>query len=248
MGANKWFKFYGGEYLSDPKIESLTLSERSCWITLMCLASMNSTDGLIEFLTVETLLNKSGIVFDPFHPEEWDKSLSVLKKLERMRMVILHKNGDIEIINWSKRQETNLTDAERAKSYRDRKRVVTQSSQNKVTNVTQEEKRIDKNRIEHRTESVGISKKEESYSEDFEKFWLEYPEKKGKGKAYESWLKIKGDKSKIIEAIKKQVASNHFKGNDGKQYIPNPATWLNQKRWEDEIKTKQIINLDFRTK
>lgn len=150
MSANKWFKFYGGEYLSDPKIESLTLTERSCWITLLCLASMNSDDGVVEFLTVETLLNKSGIIFDPYHPEEWDKALSVLKKLERMRMILLHKNGDIEVINWNKRQETNLTDAERAKSYRDRKRIVTESSQIVVTNVTQDKNRIDKNRIEEK--------------------------------------------------------------------------------------------------
>lgn len=109
---------------------------------------MNSQGGLIEFLTVETLLNKSGIQFDPYHPEEWDKSLSVLNKFKRMRMIELYENGDIEIINWNKRQETNLTPAERAKSYRDRKKVVTNSSQIKVTNVTQEENRIDKNRID----------------------------------------------------------------------------------------------------
>jgi N-terminal phage replisome organiser (Phage_rep_org_N) len=149
MGANKWYKFYGGEYLSDPKIENLTPQERSCWITLLCLASMSTNGkGVIEFLTVEVLLNKSGIQFDPYHPEEWDRSLGVLSKLERMRMITKLENGDIQITNWLKRQETNLTDAERAKSYRDRKRNVTQSSHNKVMNVTQEENRIDKNRID----------------------------------------------------------------------------------------------------
>lgn len=238
MAANKWFKFYGGEYLSDPKIESLTIQEKCCWVTLLCLASMNSQGGLIEFLTVETLLNKSGIQFDPYHPEEWDKSLSVLNKFKRMRMIELYENGDIEIINWNKRQETNLTPAERAKSYRDRKKVVTKSSRSKVTNVTQEENRIEENRREEGNMYEGV----------FESFWLEFPEKKGKGKAYESWCKIKSDKTQIIQAIKKQVINNHFKGKDGKDYIPHPATWLNQKRWEDEIKITEVINLDFRTK
>lgn len=147
MSATKWFKFYGGEYLSDPKIESLTPQERSCWVTLMCLASMSHGDGLIEFLTKEVLLNKSGLQFDPYHPEEWDRALGVLDKFERMRMIKMSEKGDIKILNWEKRQETNLTDAERAKSYRDRKKVVTKTSHTRVTNVTQDKNRIDKKRI-----------------------------------------------------------------------------------------------------
>lgn len=78
------------------------------------------------------------------------------------------------------------------------------------------------------------------YSEDFEIFWTLYPEKKGKGKAFEFWKKIsKKEKDDCIDKIKLQIESNHFKGRDGKEFIPNPATWLNQRRWEDEIKLKK---------
>jgi len=81
----------------------------------------------------------------------------------------------------------------------------------------------------------------------FEEFWKEYPEKKGKFKAKESYLKAtkKVSPEILLEAIKKQKENNHFKGKDGINYIPHPTTWLNQGRWEDELKINksEIITL-----
>lgn len=143
MGAQKWFKFYGQEYLSDPKIERLTPVERSCWVTLLCMAS--TTEGKIRFLTVESLLQKSGVnVLDA------DVHTNVLKTFEDLEMIILSDNGDITLLNWEKRQETNLSAAERAKSYRDRKKVRHEIVTPRVTNVTQEESRVDKSRVDKR--------------------------------------------------------------------------------------------------
>lgn len=146
--VNPWFKFYGGEYLSDPKIGALTPQERSCWITLLCMSNTSSIAGIIEYLTVEVLLEKSGIKFDPYSPKEWESCLSVLQKFENMKMITKNNNGTIEINNWMKRQETNMTDAERAKSYRDRKKERHANVTHNVTNVTQEENRIEENREE----------------------------------------------------------------------------------------------------
>ena len=115
--AAKWFKFYGGEYLSDPKIERLSPLERSCWLTILCMASMGN-NGTIEFLTVESLLNRSGIQFDPYQPEEWEKALSVLVKFKNMKMIDTNDEGHITVKNWEKRQEHNLTPAERMAKHR----------------------------------------------------------------------------------------------------------------------------------
>ena len=38
----------------------------------------------------------------------------------------------------------------------------------------------------------------------------------------------------MLEAIEKHKASSQWQ-KDGGQFIPHPATWLNQERWEDEI-------------
>jgi hypothetical protein len=74
------------------------------------------------------------------------------------------------------------------------------------------------------------------YTKAFELFWKECPKKIGKSYAFKCWKKIKGvDAPTIIQALRAQIAAEHFRGNDGKQYFPNPSTWLNQGRWEDEI-------------
>ena len=71
----------------------------------------------------------------------------------------------------------------------------------------------------------------------FERFWKEYPKKIGKGAAEKSWKKIQPGKEladKIIAAVGHQITWPQWIKEDG-QYIPNPSTWLNQKRWQDEI-------------
>ena len=122
--------------MADPKIAALTPQERSCWITLLCLGSISSEGGIIEYLTVEVLLQKSGINFDPYHPEEWEKCLGILKKLENMKMIKANENGVIEIVHWEVRQETALTGYERIKRYREK-----QTNDGPVRKITAKERK-----------------------------------------------------------------------------------------------------------
>ena len=76
----------------------------------------------------------------------------------------------------------------------------------------------------------------EDAEELFGEFWGAYPRKTAKANALKSWLKIKPDKplaQRIILAVREQAKSPQWTRDDG-QYIPHPATWLNQRRWEDE--------------
>lgn len=68
----------------------------------------------------------------------------------------------------------------------------------------------------------------------FDRFWAEYPKKVGKGQAQKAFFKISVPVEALIEAVQRQKNSVQWK-KDGGQYIPNPATWLNQKRWEDDL-------------
>jgi hypothetical protein len=71
----------------------------------------------------------------------------------------------------------------------------------------------------------------------FKEFWDAYPKKVGKGAAEKSYKKIKPDsdlQERIMGAIYDAKKSKDWKKDNG-QYIPHPATWLNQKRWEDEL-------------
>lgn len=67
-------------------------------------------------------------------------------------MVQCEQNGDVIIKNWDKRQETNLTGAERVKNFRERQKNKENKGENDfvtsdVTNVTLDKNRIDKNRV-----------------------------------------------------------------------------------------------------
>jgi len=237
---NPWFKFYGSEYLSDPKIGSLSPQERSCWITLLCMASTSSTPGLIEYLTVEVLLQKSGINFDPYHPEEWDKCLAILKRLEKLRMVSLNENGTIEVINWDKRQEHNLTVAERVAKSRLNKKC-NENVTIDVTSVTTEENRIEENREEEIDISTPTPKaiaKDTEKENAFDLFWSAYPRKDNKKVSKLRFMNISSKLyPKIMEAIANQKKSKQWQTPE---FIPMPATWLNQQRWDDEVITSSV--------
>jgi hypothetical protein len=71
----------------------------------------------------------------------------------------------------------------------------------------------------------------------FEGFWKAYPKKKGKLAALKAWKNVKLDTdlfAKIMEAVNTAKGSRQWQRENG-QFIPYPATWLNQGRWDDEI-------------
>ena len=89
-----------------------------------------------------------------------------------------------------------------------------------------------------KTDNLTIKEtiKETIYTSSFLTFWNSYPKKVGKGAAFNSWKRIKkndGLLENILSAIETQKKSDQWKRDNG-QYIPHPATWLNQRRWEDE--------------
>jgi hypothetical protein len=72
-------------------------------------------------------------------------------------------------------------------------------------------------------------------NEPFERFWNLYPRRIAHKKAEQSWRQIPLYKhSDVIEGLKKHLIFWKQQGTE-KQFIPYPATWLNQERWKDEI-------------
>lgn len=76
--------------------------------------------------------------------------------------------------------------------------------------------------------------KTRAYSEQFEQWWNIYPRKVGKKAAYSSYRRCGVGNDVLIPAVQTQVESDEWKGG----FIPNPATWLNQGRWEDVVVTQ----------
>lgn len=73
-------------------------------------------------------------------------------------------------------------------------------------------------------------------TEEFDIFWNSYPNKTGKQDALKKWVKIKPSLQKILDALQWQKRSQQWQQG----YIPNPATYLNQHRWEDEPRPNQL--------
>lgn len=67
----------------------------------------------------------------------------------------------------------------------------------------------------------------------FTTFWQQYPKKVAKPAAQKAWNKLKPNLPTVLQAIECAQATEQWR-KDGGQFIPNPATWLNQRRWEDE--------------
>ena len=95
---------------------------------------------------------------------------------------------------------------------------------------------LDKEREGEKEGDKDINKRAGGASERFDRFWKAYPKKVGKGAAEKAFAKYKPDDAlveQMIRAVETAKRTEQWR-KDGGQYIPNPATWLNQKRWEDE--------------
>ena len=71
------------------------------------------------------------------------------------------------------------------------------------------------------------------YIDRFDEFWKIYPKKIAKENAKKAWIKIKPN-DELIAKITKAVITQKLSERES-QFIPHAATWLNAKRWEDEL-------------
>ena len=71
--------------------------------------------------------------------------------------------------------------------------------------------------------------------EKFNKFWSYYPRKVAKVAAERSWKRLKvKDMDDIFKVYKDHLIQWKYKEL---QFVPHASTWLNQRRWEDELES-----------
>lgn len=152
------------------------------------------------------------------------------------------------ITGWDRRQpkrEDSGSPETGAKSAAQRKREQRQreredeargASHDESRNVTQCHAREDKDKEESKEqEHTPIPPK--GVAAGFAEFWSAYPLKKAKATAEKAWAKLKPS-ADLQAAILSAIAAHKLSADwmrDGGQYIPHPTTWLNQRRWEDEV-------------
>lgn len=84
----------------------------------------------------------------------------------------------------------------------------------------------------------------------FERFWVSYPRKIGRAAALKVWHKLNPNsdlQEKILAKVDESRNSAQWRKDNG-QFIPHPATWLNQGRWDDVLgiaTTPQAVQVVF---
>jgi hypothetical protein len=115
-------------------------------------------------------------------------------------------------------------------------RIQTNTNYTDIDIVKEIDKDTDTDKEKDNISSSFSSKTVCAYSDDFLEFRKEYPKKVGKGDAYKKWKKAKltnTDKADITNALIWQKKSDRWRDSNGR-FIPNPSTYISQRRWEDE--------------
>lgn len=184
-------------------------------------------------------------------------SISDLEALLSNRYIYQFENGVIVIRHWrmanalrkdrytptifqAELKKLELTDVGEYELVANRLPDGCQTVANCLPQIRLDKNRLDKSREEESNNTLTLkgssicasSVEVESY---FDTFWREYPKKTGKGDARKKFATAltKTSFQTLMNALEQVKLSPQW-NRDAGRYIPNPATWLNQERWEDE--------------
>ena len=215
--ANSWLRLWH-DMPNDPKWRTIARVSKqsipavlSVYVHLLVIASNATERGRTQNVCSEDLASALDL-----EAEQIDAILTAMQG----RVL----DGDM-VSGWSKRQvEREDGSAERAKRWREAQKEAKQTQ----PNATERNRTPDKDKD---TDIKPLSPSKSDYG--FSMFWNAYPKKVGKGAALTAWKKQKIDLDAVLIALAWQSKSEQWLKDSG-QFVPNPATYLNQQRWLDE--------------
>ena len=220
---NGWIKlhrkFKDWEWSQDPNTSHLFVR-----LLLMANHKKRSWKG-IDILPGQIVTGRKKLSSDTGLSEQSVRtSLNKLKSTNEVTIESTKQYSIIEIINWKNYQQVtnNLTNEQ-----------PTTNQQLTTNKNVKKEKNVKNNPLTPKGDGT------------FEMFWKEYPKKVGKGAAEKLWKKIGQPASTLVEiisALEWQRESEQWTKDNG-SYIPNPSTYLSQRRWEDERSNKSGIGI-----
>ena len=229
-GGIDWFRWHHGS-VTDPKFQLVARKSKQSLATIIAVwafvlekASASEDRGHFGGLDCESVDCMFGL--------EDGATQAILSAMADRGLVDADR-----VASWGKRQvkreRTDDFSTDRVKAFRSKERQETPKTNDETPcNATQHQKkpRGEESREEKKnTPSIP-------QGGGFDEFWSAYPKKVGKDDARKAFLKRKPDGELLalmLAAIAAQRESQAWI-RDGGQYIPNPSTWLNQGRWQDE--------------
>jgi len=218
----KWFRMYH-DLVDDPKVQKLPGETFKFWINLLCLASRSPERGTIQMQLPDLA----------FALRMDDQAVHDMLSDLVSRGLVHEMDGSFEIHNWQGRQYDSDSSTERVRKHReDAKRSgnVTETLHDRSGNVTPS---VSVSSSVSESDSVSVTS---TLDERFERFWQVYPKKRSKGDARKWWTKHKPSDEltdTMIAAVQKLSRSKDWT-KEGGQFIPYPASWLNDEGWSDE--------------
>lgn len=224
MAALPYMQFYVADYLADTT--HLTAEEHGAYMLLLFSYWQTGKPLRIDRLaTVARIPN-----------DRWPsvaETLSEFFHVTETHWVQFRVEADLEAVNSKVVTASNAGKASaRAKALKKQ-----QELNDRSTDVADPLQR-NVNHTDTDTDTDKNTKSSSPAADDlFPKFWKLYPNKKGKAAAEKAWKKLKVTDdlfTLIAQGLAKQCTSQAWLKDSG-QFIPHPTTWLNGKRWEDEI-------------
>lgn len=235
MNDSGWIKLYR-ELIDKPIWINSTLEQRVILITLLCMANHKPKKWEWQGKPYEVQAGQFITSLPGIAEKCHCKSITVQKvrtcllrfeKLGFLTSKSTNKNRLITIVNWELYQSIDSKNNK-------------QTNKQLTSNQQADNKRITTNKKEKKEKKVKNNNICSNSDELFSQFWSAYPKKRGKSNALRSWekLKISNELFNII-MTKLEIfkISNDWLKDNG-QFIPYPSTWLNGKRWEDELDVK----------
>jgi hypothetical protein len=161
------------------------------------------------------------------------------KILLSKKFIIPFENGLCVVKHW---MIHNYIQKDRYKPtiYTEEKNKLTIKNNNVYTMDTECIQDVDKVYAQVRLGKVSLGEEKHiranALDDGFNEFWRVYPKKVGKDKALLAWRKKKPKIDDVLTAISWQKNSEQWE----KGFIPNPATYLNEGRWQDEPPEKRL--------
>lgn len=248
-------QFYTGDYLKDPGVRSLSYAARGLWMDMLCLMSESERRGYLSLkgrpISAEGLARMTGGI-----PAE---VVELLAELEESGVFSREEDGTIfsrRMVRDEAFRQSRATNGKKGgrpsesaskptdnlpETYAEptvEPVVILDHNLNQTPSSSSSSSKKKKPPVPNGTSPSGEALSPKEALKRFEKFWTAYPRKVGKGAAMKAWgkLVLTEDLDRtILDALSSQIASGLLDLRENMEFCPHPATWLNQRRWEDEV-------------
>ena len=211
------------------------------WSDLLLLANPFPSSAIVRGIVVD-IERGQALASEKFLAERWKWSRGKVRRFlaylssKTVHQIVQQKNNVCTVITITNYEhyQGNGTANGTASSTADGPQTIQQ------TDTLKKERKAEKKQDTGETGTLFSTEAPESkgtgYTSEFELWWKLYPKKSGKGAAFKAFKKAKKSEpvSKLMAAVKAHNENWRTSGTETR-FIPNPATWLNECRYDDEL-------------